>query len=1319
MGDVGTERDASHKSLELVLATNESITIDLDPLPSTEELEVVIEILTEEKPAAYFWTALASRCWNAGRRQEAELIVSKGCTILPVHRPEESSALFALRAAFQMAEARAAPKQILSEARYQMLHDKKTKDQHFRDANEALSRAQSLNAQQPVLVQSRAVFALVTGDNALAGKLFDSILQRVPRHGIALMGKACVLLRAKQFLPALHLYQQALRVVLQMEQHAKAMQDPSLSWKGSDPRIGLGLCLWNLGRHDQARRAWRRAIDTDQQHSAAPRLLLGISLVNAAKSIRSIPHGWYGAYTEHAEDVARRTAYAEGLVLLQSAWRLDKSKAMTAVALSAHLLSQAMQYYAQALPAASDFSTPITASLPTELQDEIHSLLERTLKLCEHAIQYADSKSPVLQAWLQYAHALHINSRLARNTGDHALRLQAQRYYTRAGEELARMPPVLGLADPEGTQHQLSHGLALATLGLAQLQAESGDLLAALSTLEAEVSRPSVGSNHSYAIELGLFAALLHLAPQPGASEDQQASSRRRARILLDRTLRLAEAASRLVKGDPQDQESEQEGLLRSAELGSTNANEGALLQAQTAIENEHLAPRTLHAIASFYENARLHTELASLCALSDVHRAVYQLGAALQIAQRSDDKLLKAQLSLNMGALLVQHGAALLGNAMNHAALRTGITLLEQAFVAADDAASDAADGAAAVKVLANYDLGRAFEAIGEVDQASDAYRALLSAHPEYVDARVRYAVLAAQQVGNISLEAGITRPAREVANGRFKDALSCDPGNLDTRAMYIRFLAGEYASNRQAAWPAIKELAAQLFLGPDAGKSLFGDAATAKRAADEARHDALILSILGWTYYQLGLHVAPGPSQKAERSKNMLRAADLFDKALGANPQCVFAAQGLIILLADDALGDANAPPDTMEERRKKAAEDAIVLFGRLRELRDDASVYIGQGHAFMLRSELERALHVYDLALRRYHNERNPMVLQYVARAEYALGLRDKEFGRLQAALSHLDTAAEVLQERSADSKSSSAVERKQVLYNKAVMAQKALQMLCDLPVEQQQVSALEEAIEWVTSMQPLFLELEEAAKQRQLLYITAEVVEQRAKYAETSLLRQATKQLEDAKAYAAQREEQLRALDEKQRAKEAELEEMRRQREEEHRRRAEAIASSRRKAREEASQIEYIQEPDLEPKRRATGGKRKKKDTPQGQQEQQRQEAFIANDSDDELADDLFREDDSDSDSPSDPDSDQPEEQAGNQAAVDDQGDQAEAASAPKSTRDKLALLAKQRKQRNQPEGKREKKRRSRDKADRTAKKPKVNNDMIDSDEEMNL
>ena len=136
----------------MVLATNEVVNIDLEPLPSAEELEVVIDILVEEHPPAYFWTALASRCWNAGRRDEAALIVTKGCELLPVHRPEESVPLFALHAAFQLADARSAPKQVLPDARFQQLGDRVPKDRFLRSTIEALNHAQTLDPQHPHLI---------------------------------------------------------------------------------------------------------------------------------------------------------------------------------------------------------------------------------------------------------------------------------------------------------------------------------------------------------------------------------------------------------------------------------------------------------------------------------------------------------------------------------------------------------------------------------------------------------------------------------------------------------------------------------------------------------------------------------------------------------------------------------------------------------------------------------------------------------------------------------------------------------------------------------------------------------------------------------------------------------------------------------------------------------------------------------------------------------------------------------------------------------------------------------------------------------------
>ena len=145
------------------------------------------------------------------------------------------------------------------------------------------------------------------------------------------------------------------------------------------------------------------------------------------------------------------------------------------------------------------------------------------------------------------------------------------------------------------------------------------------------------------------------------------------------------------------------------------------------------------------------------------------------------------------------------------------------------------------------------------------------------------------------------------------------------------------------------------------------------------------------------------------------MLRAADLFDKALAANPQNVFAAQGLAILGADDASGDPNVAPDPLEARRKAAAEDATALFGKLRDVRDDASVYVCQGHAFMLCGAWDRAAHVYELALTRYDCGRDPAVLQYSARALYAFGMHEHAMSHIDVAMSQLDTAAQVLLER----------------------------------------------------------------------------------------------------------------------------------------------------------------------------------------------------------------------------------------------------------------------------------------------------------------
>ena len=418
------------KSLELVLATNESITIDLDPLPAADEIEVVMDMLVEEKPPAFFWTALASRCWNAGRRDEAELIVQRGCAVMPVHRPHDCAPLFALRAAFLLSEARAAPKQVLSEARYQQLGERRTKQHFFRQVQEDLQHAQTSNAHHTLLVQVRAITALMSGDTALASKQFDALLSRAPYHPVALMGRACVQLRTRQFVSALHTYQQALRVTIRMDQSADKHQDPALAWHGADPRVGIGLCLWSLGHYDAARRAWRRAT-AYRSDASAPHVLLGLSLMNAAKYPGALPAGVYGAHSQRPEEEARRAAYADGLQHIQQAWQRDKTCAITAVVLASHVASQALHGMADLWPAAYDMTTPRG---PSTSRDTLSTTLERAVKLGEHAVQYADARSIVTHAWLQYAQALHLTSHLPEHAADHTARVTAQRYYTRCSK---------------------------------------------------------------------------------------------------------------------------------------------------------------------------------------------------------------------------------------------------------------------------------------------------------------------------------------------------------------------------------------------------------------------------------------------------------------------------------------------------------------------------------------------------------------------------------------------------------------------------------------------------------------------------------------------------------------------------------------------------------------------------------------------------------------------------------------------------------------------------------------------------------------------
>ncbi len=167
-------------------------------------------------------------------------------------------------------------------------------------------------------------------------------------------------------------------------------------------------------------------------------------------------------------------------------------------------------------------------------------------------------------------------------------------------------------------------------------------------------------------------------------------------------------------------------------------------------------------------------------------------------------------------------------------------------------------------------------------------------------------------------------------------KQALSSQSANLELRAFYTYFLI-------QTNLPKV----ARDFVY-----------ATLK---DHDRHDVYSLCASGWIIYNQARESRDTSHQGVEdRRKNYLRSAEFYEKALQMDPMCAFAAQGLAIVTAEDALG----PPTQMSGSegvvyRMRTAREALDIFAKVRESINDGSVYQNMGHCYYARDEFDRAI------------------------------------------------------------------------------------------------------------------------------------------------------------------------------------------------------------------------------------------------------------------------------------------------------------------------------------------------------------------------
>jgi RNA polymerase-associated protein CTR9 len=176
--------------------------------------------------------------------------------------------------------------------------------------------------------------------------------------------------------------------------------------------------------------------------------------------------------------------------------------------------------------------------------------------------------------------------------------------------------------------------------------------------------------------------------------------------------------------------------------------------------------------------------------------------------------------------------------------------------------------------------------------------------------------------------------------AHDLLKQSLASQNSNLNLRAFYTYFLihSGSPKIAKEFVFSTLK---------------------------DHDKHDVYSLCAAAWIHYHQSRENRDTSSKALEeRKRGFQRSAEFFDKALQLDPMCAFAAQGLAIITAEDAIGSvAGAMPRTpgVDEGQKRLqnAREALDIFAKVRESLNDGSVYFNIGHCYYARDEFDRAI------------------------------------------------------------------------------------------------------------------------------------------------------------------------------------------------------------------------------------------------------------------------------------------------------------------------------------------------------------------------
>lgn len=125
--------------------------------------------------------------------------------------------------------------------------------------------------------------------------------------------------------------------------------------------------------------------------------------------------------------------------------------------------------------------------------------------------------------------------------------------------------------------------------------------------------------------------------------------------------------------------------------------------------------------------------------------------------------------------------------------------------------------------------------------------------------------------------------------------------------------------------------------------------------------KFDSATFCALGWLHFSLGRE-AKSSQEVAGRTKEYLRSAEAYQRALDLDPTCAIAAQGLAIALAEDTLALRNGPNAVNADEAKlrvKLAGQALSVFSRIADSLPVGAVNVNMGHCYFTKGEEEKAI------------------------------------------------------------------------------------------------------------------------------------------------------------------------------------------------------------------------------------------------------------------------------------------------------------------------------------------------------------------------